>query len=273
MRIRGSFRPSTALVFGAFVISTVLAAVHASATAGPDEGLVATWLTQPVSVDGSLLEWPDLHRVGTGPMVGARNDADALYLAIASNDVTVRQQIATGVIVWFDRAGGKGQTFGLWLEGVSPRPLAGATPDPSSNGLDRIAQNQLDQVDVLGPAKNQRRLIDRPGDIGLALASGIEDRSVVYEMKVPLARTTATPQAVDAKPGAIIGIGIETPADPKPPKRRDGLENPMSTNPWVINPYGGYFNPPPTNSADREKPAVFKPLKLLWTTVRLATKP
>ena len=46
-----------------------------------------------------------------------------------------------------------------------------------------------------------------------------------------------------------IAIGLETPADPKLPKRRDRLDNPTSTNPWVNDPYGGYFNPPPpTNS-------------------------
>ena len=257
------------------VVACALLVSAAATTRAADPALAAAWRDTAVDVDGSLAEWPHLERVGAGPLVGARNDGSALYLAVASNDVTVRQQIATGLIVWFDRTGGRAQTFGLWLEGVSPRPLAGATPDASSNGeLDRIAQNTLDRFDLLGPARNQRRLIDAPAAVGISLASGIEDRSVVYELKVPLEKTPATPHAVGAAPGASIGIGFETPADPKPPKQRDGLENPMSTNPWVLNPYGGYFSaPPPTNSADREKPVVFKPMKLIWAVVKLATKP
>ena len=48
----------------------------------------------------------------------------------------------------------------------------------------------------------------------------------------------------------------------------------MNTNPWIYDPwgYGNYFRPPPPpgggDRARREEPV--KPMKLLWTNVRLA---
>jgi hypothetical protein len=50
----------------------------------------------------------------------------------------------------------------------------------------------------------------------------------------------------------------------------------MNTNPWVHDPYGGYFNPPPpTNSGSSRPPkeVVIKPMKLTWVQVELATAP
>ncbi len=240
-----------------------------------DQTLMATWRAADISIDGSLTDWAQLSRVGQGPLVGVQNDDRALYLAVASSDAVVRPQLATGLVVWIDRAGGKAQTFGLRLEGLTRRPLPGAAPDAASSGELEPGSHPLDDGDLLGPAKNQRRLIEHPADVGIALAAGVENRLVIYELKLPLAKTEATPYAVDATPGATIAIGLETPTDPKLPKPRSGLDNPMSTNPWVNDPYGGYFNPPPpTNSGSRPpKEKRIKPMDLVWAMVRLATQP
>jgi hypothetical protein len=49
----------------------------------------------------------------------------------------------------------------------------------------------------------------------------------------------------------------------------------MATNPWINDPYGGYFDPPPpTNSGSRPpKEEVIKPMKLVWARVHLASAP
>src|SRR5690606_14414176 len=154
-------------------------------------------------------------------------DAEALYLAIVSNDPTVREQLATGLVVWLDPTGRRRQTFGLRLEGLAPRPLAGATPTSASSGLssDRVLTT-LEEFDLLGPARLQRRLIDSAAEVGIALASGVEDGTVVYELKVPLGKSDAAPHSVGVTPGATISLGLETPADPRPPRRRTELERP-----------------------------------------------
>jgi hypothetical protein len=268
------------LVLGCALLVPALVSTRAAAPS-----ITATWRSGDVAVDGSLAEWPGLERVDGGPAVAAQNDGAALYLAVATNDVEVREQLAMGLVVWLDSTGRKAQTFGVRLEGLTRRPLPGATPDANANRpFDRdLAPNSLDQFDLLGPAKLQRRLIEHAADFGVALAVGVEDGTIVYELQIPLARTDGTPHAVDATPGARIALGLETPADPQSAGRRNRLDDPMNTNPWVNDPYGRYgpygygryFPPPPPEpgSSRQPKEIVIKPMKLMWTDLRLAPAP
>lgn len=278
MTCHAAFRPSVRALLSAVVAGGFLLPPAPVATRAADAELSATWRSADVAIDGSMADWPRLERVETGPAVAAGNDGTALYLAIVSNDITVREQLATGLIVWLDPAARRRQTFGVRLEGLAPRPLAGATPTSAANGLssDRV-QTTLEEFDLLGPARLQRRLIDDTAAVGIALASGVEDGTVVYALKVPLATSAATPHAVGVGPGATISIGLETPADPRPPRRRNELDRPMASNPWIYDPYGygNYFRPPPPpgGSARPPKAVEFKPMKLVWATLRLAAAP
>ena len=275
--IRGlSVRP----LFFALAACCGLLVPAAVSTRAADPELDATWRTSDVTVDGSLADWARLERVGDGPAVAAQNDGRTLYLAIATNDLTVREQLAMGLVVWVDGTARKAQTFGLRLEGLTRRPLPGANPDSTtSKPFDQdLSLNTLDQFDLLGPARVQRRLIDDPAKAGIALALGVEDGMIVYELKLPLEKTDATPYAAGARPGSSISLGLATPEDPRPARSRNRLDDPTNTNPWVVNPYGygGYFNPPPPpepGAGSRPKPVVIKPMKLLWATVRLAATP
>lgn len=263
---RTSLTATAALLMTSGAVSPALVS-----TSPAESALAATWRTGDIAVNGSAAEWTALTRVGDGPMIAVQNDGDALFLVVTSSDATVRRQLATGLVVWLDGSGKKAQTFGVRLEGLTRRPLPGETPDGRADLPRGGSFRTLDAFDLLGPEKNRRRLIDDPDKVGITLASGVEDDSVVYELKLPLEKSAALPYAVGARPATTIAVGLETPADPKPARSRD---EPMPINPWLIDPYyGGYFNPPPpTNSADRApKPTVLKPMKLLWVSVKLAT--
>ncbi len=269
-------RPSTrSLLFAAMLGCGALMPMLVPVSA-QDATIAATWRGSDVAVDGSIADWTSLARVGNGPAIAVQNDGATIYVAIASNDPTVRVQLATGLIVWLDGRARRTQTFGLRLEGLAPRPLAGAAPSATASNLTDKVLNTLEAFDLLGPARLQRRLIDNPTDVGIALASGVEDGTIVYELKVPLERTDATPHAVGVKPGATISIGLETPADPRRAGDRRRLDDPTNTNPW-LDPwgYGGYFStpPPPPGGRPRTRDEEFKPMKLLWATVRLAAAP
>jgi hypothetical protein len=254
------------LAVAALLTTSALATARAA-----DPSLDATWRSASLTVDGSTADWPALQRVDNGPMVGVANDHDAVYLAVASNDPTIRQQLATGLVVWFDPSERQTQTFGVRLEGLTAEPLPGATPTAAVGDTLAAAPapQALDSFDLLGPGKSQRRLIEQTDAIGINLASGMEDRSVVYELKLPLAKSDATPYAIDAKPGATVLLGLETPADPKV-RRHNGLDNPMSTDPYVIDPYGGYFGPMMPMRGPKPKDDHVKPMKLVWVQVHLA---
>jgi hypothetical protein len=255
------------LAAAAVVAASALATMRAA-----DPSLDATWRPASLVVDGSTSDWPPLQRVDNGPTFGVANDAAAVYVVVASNDPNVRRQLATGLVVWFDPSGQEAQTFGVRLEGLTDAPLLGATPTAAvGDSLAAApAPHALDAFDLLGPGKSQRRLVEQTDAIGIGLASGMEDRAVVYELKLPLTKSDATPYAVDARPGAAILVGLETPAEPKV-RRRSQLDNPMSTDPYVIDPYGGYFRPLPTNSGSKpRKEERIKPMKLAWVQVHLA---
>lgn len=237
--------------------------------------IASVWRTADVTIDGSLADWPGLTRVGGGPAVAVQNDGTHVYLVVASNDPTVRVQLATGLIVWLDRTGRRQQTFGLRLEGLAPRPLEGTTPTATADRLPDRVLTPLDQFDLLGPARLQRRLIDDAAVVGFALASGVENDTIVYEMKIPIARTDGTPHAVEIGGGAAMSLGIETPPDLPQSRARRRLDEPMTTRPW-LDPwgYGGYFTTPPPPPGGRPRaPEPLRPLRLSWTTVRLATAP
>jgi hypothetical protein len=235
--------------------------------------IVSSWRSGDVTIDGSIADWPALVRVADGPAIAAQNDAASLFLAVGSSDPTVRVQLATGLVVWIDAADRRRQTFGVRLEGLAPRAGGASTQQPSGQ-----LREQLDRFDLLGPARLQRRLIDDPSAIGYEMASGVDGDLMVYELKIPLASSAGSPHAAGAAVGTAIGVGVETPADPRPPRQRNRLANPTSTAPWVQDPwgYGGYFTqpPPPPGGWPREpKEEEFKPLKLQWISVRLASTP
>lgn len=252
----------------AFSLGTPLAL----SSRGADAALTSTWRAADLAIDGSIADWPALARVDDGPAVAVQNDDASMFLAVASNDPTVRVQLATGLVAWIDGGNRHRQTFGVRLEGLAPRVGGASTERPSGQ-----VRAPLDAFDLLGPARLQRRLIETPAAMGFEMASGVDGDLMVYELKVPLTAGPATPHAVGAGTGATVALGIETPADPRAPRNRNRLDNPTSTLPWVHDPwgYGGYFTqppPPPGGWAREPKDEQFKPLKLMWMNVRLATE-
>jgi hypothetical protein len=100
-------------------------AVVASLAMRAQGAITAGWLDDPIDVDGSTGDWPRLQRVGSGPAVAVRNDADTLLLAIASDDERVREQLATGLVVWIDATGRRRpryEAFESQTERLAPAP-------------------------------------------------------------------------------------------------------------------------------------------------------
>jgi hypothetical protein len=229
--------------------------------------LTSTWLAHPVAVDGMPDEWPKLDPLEKGVTAAVSNDDQYLYLTIASNDPDARAVMATGLIVWFDPSGGKTQTFGIWMGGVAPPLLPGMAPGDSATPSSGRSSRVLTEFDLLGPNKNQRRLVDITPALDITLATGTDDMMTSYEMRVPLAAAGGRIYAVNSRPGAVVGLGIATPDRPR--ERRStmvGSGGRIGGNPYYGGAGGGGF-------ADFAEPDErIKPLNV-WTTVKLATAP
>ncbi|MBM3293514.1 MAG: hypothetical protein FJY82_03210 [Candidatus Aminicenantes bacterium] len=175
------------------------------------------WADNAISVDGRLDDWQGrLHDIeDMNVSFGLQNDGRFLYLALRAADPRVMGQIMrSGLIVWFDPSGGKGRIWGVRY------PLARDWSDfqglPGRGEEDRkrsrdAAREQLEEAEVIGPGRDEKARF-KIGEIpGLKLAVVRSPGLFVYELSVPLEKAENAPFAAAAKPGAFVGLGIDTP--------------------------------------------------------------
>jgi len=202
--------------------------------------ITSQWRDRELAIDGDSGDWPGPLRPieeNRPLMVAAMNDGQNLYLVLSTSDSAERRQILRqGLIVWFDPSGGEKKHFGLkYPVGVPPEerstrggggggggyrrgPGGGGGHPPSDPGSrDPSGSSSPDQVEptnrleVYGPQKDDAHSFVTEMAPGITVKTGQADGYLVYELKVPLAKTADSPYAIETKPGAQIGFGIETP--------------------------------------------------------------
>ena len=220
----------------------VLIAPVAIVLASKRQVIDSHWRDRDVAIDGDNGEWP-------GPLVpveenhplltGTMNDGQYLYLVLSTNDASVRRQIfRQGLIVWFDPSGGDKKHFGLkYPVGVSEetggrggyrRGGYGGARSPSGSGSGDPTQappadpEPIDRLEVYGPEKDDAHSFVTTMAPGIAVKTGNVDGYAVYELKVPLRKTADAPYAIEARPGTVIGLGLETPKIEQPSREGRG---------------------------------------------------
>jgi hypothetical protein len=167
----------------------------------------------------------------------AVNDGQFLYLVLSTSDPGMRMQILRrGLVVWFDPSGGAKKHFGVkypvgMIGGADGAGRGGRRrsgyPGGGQSGADEPAgardpdqaAGRLDppnRLEVLGPDKDDAHSFVTDMAPGIAVRIGQVEGSLVYELKVPIARTSELPYAIEAKPGTLIGFGLETPKMERP---------------------------------------------------------
>jgi hypothetical protein len=194
------------------------------------------WKDRDITIDGDNGEWP-------GPLVpvdehqrldaAAANDGQFLYLVLTTSDATLRAQImGQGLIVWFDPGGGDKKVFGIKFPvGMASGDMPGRgrgfhRPDPSGAGSGQgdpsgraVTLEPPNRLEVFGPEKDDAHSFVADKAPGLSVKVGQVEGALVYELKVPLVHTGELPYAIDAKNGAPIGLGFETPKRERPADR------------------------------------------------------
>jgi hypothetical protein len=250
--IRGGFH---------WLVPVAIAALAGGVTLLAQSGARAAWRTGPIVIDGLLADWPALGALDRGPDLGALNDEEFLYLAVSGKDPRLLPPLATGLILWIDPAGRRSRAFGVRVPGVLQPLLPGMTPEAAPKA-GAYSTKVLDRLDVLGPGENQRRLVDLTPDMGIELAYGYTEGEIVYELKIPLEKTSARSIAVNPA-GRPIGLGVATPESPRDIHARQrlvGSDGFIGGHPF----YGGGF------ASFREPDGRVTPLEV-WTTLILAS--
>jgi hypothetical protein len=193
------------------------------------------FVSQPVSglivIDGRHEDWSGaVEPLGTEPIsIQVANDGTFLYLRMVASDPSARTQIMRhGFIVWFDEDGKTKKRFGLKYPVVASsgegqeRGHYGGHSDSGGSGADRErpsvdSYEPADRIDVLGSNNDDERSLTLDHAAGIEAAARMDQGTLRYELKVPLAKTADHPYAIGTAPGKTIGIGIETPK----PERSD----------------------------------------------------
>ena len=204
---------AAALIVAAFLSSVTLAARSKK----PD--MASHWRGETIIViDGVNQEWQGrLTPVKDVPAsIGFYNDDEFLYFCLTTSDRAVRAQILRqGLIVWVDQGGGKKKSFGVEfpvsVPGAYVVERSGDTGEAVPRQRQPMQANQ-DRLVILGPGKDDRNDLAFEEAPGIQAKIGESTGVLVYEMRMPLAKTDKQPYAVGAKPDAIVGVGLETPA-------------------------------------------------------------
>jgi len=172
----------------------------------------------PITIDGDVRDWQGVLAPVKDKHVsmGVLNDGRNLYVALATSDRQLITQITMrGLEVWFDPAGKKAKTLGLRF------PLgamgSGARFDPrqtgSAPGPDLIQQRfeaSLNQMEILdSEGTGIRHTVSELR--GVQMKASLNAGTLMYELEIPLAGNQEVSARIDAEPGEVIGVGVETP--------------------------------------------------------------
>ena len=186
--------------------------------------------TAAITVDGREDDWTGTAEpFGKEPFaIQLAHDDQFIYVRLVASDPAARGQFTRmGLTVWFDPRGGSKKVFGIRYPvfersaedgergGRGGYGRGGGRRGPGAGAADE-AFEPPDRVDVLGPGKDDARSLTREHLQGIEVAMRVDEGVAVYELKVPLARSSDHPYAIEAGIGSTIGIGVETPKIERP---------------------------------------------------------
>jgi hypothetical protein len=193
------------------------------------------FVSQPIAgtilIDGHQDDWSGaVEQFGAEPVsIQLANDRSFLYLRLVTSDPAARTQIMRrGLVVWFDPEGKTKKRFGLKYPVVESseeqlgsgrygghRQGAGDSGGSGSAGRGERPSDDsyrpADHIDILSSNKDDERSLTLDHASGIEAAARVDQGTLVYELKVPLARSDEHPYAIGTGPGKTIGIGLETP--------------------------------------------------------------
>ena len=175
--------------------------------------LSSDWLQREMVIDGNDALWQRglYYDKGTDMVYGVRNDEKYIYVFLkTANRSTQLQIVREGLTVWFDREDGKNQTFGIHYPMSKLESRAGVAADTNEENLHSFLDQQYPELEIIG-SKNQERqrfsALDAPG---IRVKLGRTREALIYELRVPLNKTSEQPFAVEPMASNRIGLEFET---------------------------------------------------------------
>ncbi|MFA4947363.1 MAG: hypothetical protein WC674_02505 [Candidatus Krumholzibacteriia bacterium] len=260
--------------------------------------LASAWPEREISIDGKAPEWAGreaYYSEADGFKIGFFNDADYLYVYLATwNRQNQAQILMNGLTVWIDATGRNKQIFGInypmkrsmpdsagmppgMPAGLRPGGRSGAASEASGETSQALLKGMLAEAQgemiILGPGGEPIASMPAADDGkgGIAAMIDIANRTLIYEMKIPLAPPDSLPFAVNAAPGAMISIGFKVGKAEMPSMKRTGEGPPRDRGGFpgggMGGPGGGMGGPGGPGGAASSQAFEY------WAKVRLAAAP
>jgi hypothetical protein len=190
--------------------------------------IASRWTDQKLSIDGNTSGWTaaQMNIDDKGTSVGVFNDKDCLYLGLITTNTDLQNLIKRqGLTLWFDPKAGEDKIFGIHYP-VRMRQFG--RPSREGEGGDEQAMysrpgGDADNLEICGPGEDDRHEMTKAEATGVDVRYRISRDTLFYEIKVPLADNGTYPFAIGAKPGAMIGVGVEAGYSQRP--MREGGES------------------------------------------------
>lgn len=213
----------------------MLLAVSATLVASDKPRFESSPRLEAVTIDARFDDWPgNLEPFADKPLsLQFQNDGDYLYLRFSASDPATRMQILRqGLTVWFDPGGGTKKHFGIRYPVIDHAQYdsgqgrtgggggygghrggsgGSGTPPEGGGSSAEPEPSRTERVDILGPGKDDAREMTRDHLPGIDVALRTEQGVLQYELKVPLAKSSDHPMAIEAQTGKPVGFGFETP--------------------------------------------------------------
>ncbi len=175
----------------------------------------SVWRTIAPTIDGELSDWPGgLTPLQPAPVaIGLANDSDYLYLALTVHDRMLSRRIMMGgFTIWLDPKGGHKQRLGIKFPiGPWQGPGNSRRMDFDVDSGPRWEQFALalEQVEIVGPGKNETRVFPAVGGVVSAMITAGPD-GLGYELQIPLRAGPDWPLDLLSDDGHQVSIGLET---------------------------------------------------------------
>ncbi len=194
---------------------------------GSTTALQSTSPDREITVDGSAEDWQGaLTPIEKKKLsLGVLNDGEFLYLALVTSDrQLINQMMIRGLTVWFDAEGGKEKTFGIRFPLGLMESGAQFSPRETQQSPDvrrELFEGSLDELDIVRSEDKSTRF-PRQAIPRLHVTAKMNAGTLVYELQIPLRTSETHAFAIDAEPGDVIGLGLETPEINREAMRQGG---------------------------------------------------
>jgi len=189
-----------------------------------------------IVVDGRADDWRgslSMIENGSASLGMANDDRDAFICLAVDSRLLEAQILFRGLTVWIDPRGGSKKVMGirypLGAESAHAERPAGAPAGEDTGPL----PGDTSTIELIGPDGQGPRTMRVGEAAGIEVKLGRATGRLVYELRIPLAKTPERPFGIGASPGQFISIGLETgsPAGARPAPQSLGGLPPMGSDP------------------------------------------